>query len=411
MSSLKQYHGQDVHSAAVERIAYIFDHFERVYVSFSGGKDSTVMLHMVMDEAERRNRKVGVLVIDLEAQYKVTMEHVATMLHRYREHAEVFWVCLPIKLRNAVSQYEPVWCAWQPEAKDVWVRDLPEAPGVISDTAFFPWFVPWMEFEEFDVLFGIWYAQGKNCAAFIGIRADESLNRFRTIASKTKEMYEGKRYTTKIDEGLYNVYPIYDWRTRDIWIYHAQHRDKESNRLYDMMHLAGLTINQMRICQPYGDDQRRGLWLYHLIEPESWYRVVARVNGANSGALYIEETGNVNGYNRITKPPGHTWESFCKLLISSLPTSTREHYLARFRVFIRGWKGRGYYGGIPDEAPRVLENKHWAPSWRRLCKVLLRNDWWCKGLGLQQPKSKAYERFLELRRAALGALPLAKSDA
>jgi predicted phosphoadenosine phosphosulfate sulfurtransferase len=165
-----------------------------------------------------------------------------------------------------------------------------------------------------------------------------------------------------------------------------------------MMHLAGLTPHQMRICQPYGDDQRRGLWLYHLIEPESWFKVVARVNGANSGALYIQETGNVTGYNQIALPPGHTWKSFCNLLLSSLPATTREHYLAKFRVFIKGWKGRGYQEGIPDEAPRVLEKKQWAPSWRRLCKVLLRNDYWCKGLGLTQPKSAAFERYMVLMR-------------
>lgn len=411
MSTLKQYQTTDVCAAAVERIRFVFDRFERIYVSFSGGKDSTVMLHLVMDEARRRGRKIGVLIIDLEAQYKVTMDHVAEMLHVYRENAEVYWVCLPIKLRNAVSQYEPVWCAWDPAAKDLWVRDVPSSPGVISDPSFFPFFVPWMEFEEFDVLFGVWYSQGKDTAAFIGIRADESLNRFRTIASKTKEMYHGQRFTTKIEENLYNVYPIYDWRTRDIWIYHAKNRGRAWNRLYDLMHLAGLTPHQMRICQPYGDDQRRGLWLYHLIEPESWYRVVARVNGANSGALYIEETGNITGYNRIVKPAGHTWQSFCKLLLSSLPPPTREHYLQRFRVFIRGWKGRGYQDGIPDEAPRVLENKHWAPSWRRLCKVLLRNDWWCKGLGLQQPKSKAYEQYLALRRERMGSLPMAQENA
>ena len=55
------------------------------------------------------------------------------------------------------------------------------------------------------------------------------------------------------------------------------------------MHKAGVALGNMRICQPYGDDQRRGLWLFHLIEPETWARVVARVNGANSGALYIND--------------------------------------------------------------------------------------------------------------------------
>jgi len=412
MSTLKAYaDDKDVLTAARERIAYVFDNFPRVYVSFSGGKDSTVMLHLVMDEAIRRGRKVGILVIDLEAQYQATMEHIARVIAQYGFQADVYWVCLPMLLRNAVSQFEPRWCCWDPDAKEVWVRELPEGAFVYSDPAAFPFFVPRMEFEEFMVLFGVWYSQGERTAAFVGIRCDESLNRFRTIASRSKEMFDGRRFTTKVEDNLYNVYPLYDWRTRDIWIYHAKHREKAWNRLYDLMHLAGLSIHDMRICQPYGDDQRRGLWLYHLIEPQSWYKVVARVNGANSGALYINESGNVNGYNRIVKPAGHTWQSFCNLLLGSLPKPTREHYQAKFNVFLRGWRGRGYQDGIPEEAPRVLENKHWAPSWRRLCKVLLRNDWWCKGLGLTQPKSVAYDRYMEMVRERRTALKATQAEA
>lgn len=389
--------------AARARISDTFDACERVCVSFSGGKDSTVMLHLVMDEARKRNRRVGVLVIDLEAQYAVTMEHVATLLDMYRDHAEPYWVCLPMLLRNAVTQFEPRWCCWDPADRNLWVREFPEHESVVSDPATFPFFEPRMEFEEFVVLFGVWYAQGKPTAQFVGIRADESLNRYRTVALWNKQMLNGWRWTTRVEEQVYNVYPIYDWRTQDIWVYHAQHRDRPHNRLYDMMHLAGLTIAQMRICQPYGDDQRRGLWLYHLIEPQSWFRVVARVSGANSGALYVQETGNVTGSQRISKPAGHTWESFANLLLASLPPPTRLHYEAKFRVFLKGWKGRGYVDGIPDEAPKVLEDKHWAPSWRRICKVLLRNDWWCKGLGLTQPKSKAYEEYILKRRAMRNA--------
>ena len=129
----------------------------------------------------------------------------------------------------------------------------------------------------------------------------------------------------------------------------------------------------------------------------SLFKLIARVNGANSGALYVEETGNIMGYNKITKPEGHTWKSFCDLLLMSLPKPTREHYITRFRGWIKGWRGRGY-DAIPDEAPKVLEDQHWAPSYRRLCKVLLRNDWWCKGLGLTQPKSDAYGRYLAMKK-------------
>ena len=178
-------------------------------------------------------------------------------------------------------------------------------------------------------------------------------------------------------------------------IYQGKNPDKPYNELYDYMHLAGLSIHQMRICQPYGDDQRRGLWLFHLIEPETWARVVARVNGANSGAMYINETGNVNGYRKITKPAGQTGKSVATLLINSMPPKTQEHYKNKIYKFIKWWEERGYENGIPDEADIQLEAKKDVPSWRRICKSLLRNDYWCKGLSFTQQKSTAYEAYLE----------------
>ena len=177
-----------------------------------------------------------------------------------------------------------------------------------------------------------------------------------------------------------NFYPIYDWRTDDIWIWHYQNPDFPHNKLYDYMHKAGLSIHQMRICQPYGDDQRRGLWLYQLIEPYTWGKVVARVNGANSGSLYIQETGNMTGYGKVTLPPGHTWRSFAELLLKSLPEKAEQHYRAKFDVWRKWWMDRGYENGIPDEAERPLETQRKVPSWRRVCKALLRNDYWCKTL-------------------------------
>ena len=164
------------------------------------------------------------------------------------------------------------------------------------------------------------------------------------------------------------------------------------------MHMAGLTINQMRICQPYGDDQRRGLWLFHLIEPETWAKIVARVNGANSGALYINENGNINGYRKITKPENHTWKSFSLLLINSMPPKTKLHYENKIAIFQKWWIEKGYPEGIPDEADYKLEQERKVPSWRRVCKSLLRNDYWCKGLSFTQHKSEAYEKYLLLMK-------------
>jgi predicted phosphoadenosine phosphosulfate sulfurtransferase len=392
----KKYTGSDVLTESRKRISYIFDEFEKIYVSFSGGKDSSVMLHLVMDEAIKRDRKVGVLLIDLEAQYTETIIHSEEMFELYKDNIIPFWVCLPIELSNAVSNFEPRWKCWDRDKKDLWVRDMPKE--CISDLDYFEWFEDGMEFEEFVPLFGEWFAGDSKSVGFIGIRADESLNRFRTICTIKKETHKGVRYTTKITDNNYNAYPIYDWKTRDIWVYHAKFKDKIHNKVYDLMNKAGVPLSQQRLCQPYGHDQRRGLWLYHILEPTTWYKLLVRVNGVNSGATYVQETGNVSGYNKINKPPGHTWESFFKLIFRTMPKVTRDHYIPRFRTFVQGWKRRGYKDGIPDEAPLVLENNYWAPSYRRMCKVLLRNDWWCKGLGLTQPKSEAYGKYLEIKK-------------
>jgi len=388
--------GLNVYDAAQERIEWTYDNFERNYLSFSAGKDSTVMIHMAALEARKRGITIGVLIVDLEGQYKMTIDHAIRVFEEYKDCIEVYWVCLPIALRNAVSVYEPQWICWDKEVEADWIRPLPE--GAITDEDYFDFFEHGMEFEEFVPLFGEWYSQGKSCSCMVGIRTDESLNRFRTIASQSKTMLQEKQYTTKVTPHVYNVYPIYDWRARDIWIYHYKFPDLSHNELYDFMHKAGLPLGLMRICQPYGDDQRRGLWLFHLIEPETWAKVVARVNGANSGALYVQESGNINGYNKIKKPEGHTWRSFAEMFLNSLPPKTQEHYENKILLFNRWWEERGYPEGIPDEADLKLEMKRDVPSWRRVCKSLLRNDYWCKGLGFSQHKSKAYEKYLDLMR-------------
>src|SRR3990167_3772761 len=309
---MKKYREANVLEAARERITFVFDNFEKVILSFSGGKDSTVMFHLVADEARKRKRKFAVMIIDFEAQYKLTADHVKTMLDMYSDQIEPYWICLPMHLRNGASNFEPWWICWDKDKKESWVREMPKE--AISDEKLFPFFHKGMEFEEFIVLFAEWYSAGINAAVFVGIRADESLNRYRTVASpvflRNKEMFSNKPWTTKVTEASYNAYPIYDWKVQDIWIYHRKFKNKPHNGIYDLMHQAGVSPSQQRLCQPYGDDQRRGLWLYHLIEPETWYKVVARVSGANGMAIYVEETGNITGYNKISVPKGHTFKSF-----------------------------------------------------------------------------------------------------
>jgi predicted phosphoadenosine phosphosulfate sulfurtransferase len=209
-------------------------------------------------------------------------------------------------------------------------------------------------------------------------------------------MFNNRKWTTKISKNLYNVYPIYDWRTEDIWLFHSKHKHLCHNQVYDLMTKAGVKFSNQRLCQPFGDDQTKGLWLYHILEPDTWYKLINRVSGVNSGALYVQETGNITGNNKISKPDDHTWKSYTNFLLKSLPEVSQKNYKERFTKFIGQWKQRGY-SEIPDYAPHDLEVKQWAPSWRRMCRCILRNDYYCKGLGQTQPKSEAYEKFKAMK--------------
>lgn len=389
--------GISVMDAAEKRTAEIFEFFPRVYLSFSGGKDSGVMLHLAAKEARKRGRRFGVLIVDLEAQYKLTIEYIGAMVEQYEDVIDLYWVALPIALRNAVSVYEPKWMCWDQAAETAWVRQPDERS--ITDTNHFSFFEQGMEFEDFVPKFGEWYSNGLPTACMVGIRTDESLNRYRAITSKKKKTFAGRCWTTKLwKTSVYNCYPIYDWRTKDVWVFHAK-TGLLYNKLYDLMHQAGLSIHQQRICQPYGDDQRKGLWLYHVIEPETWARVVARVSGANSGAELVQFSGNGSGQVKISKPDGHTWQTFCDVILSSLPERMADHYKNKIHVFLKFYAERGFPNGIPDESDPKDEAARKAPSWRRVAKMLLRNDYWAKGLSFTQTKHGFfYQRYLERKK-------------
>lgn len=385
---MKKYFDTNVYDAAIQRMEFTFSNFEKIYVSFSAGKDSGVMVQMALEVARKQNKlPLTVMFIDLEAQYKSTIDFAEQILSNPDINA--YWVCLPIHLRNAVSQFQPHWLCWDENKKDAWVRELPK--NCIIDVNYFPFFRVGMEFEEFVPAFGNWFADGKKTACMVGIRSDESLNRFRTIASDEKETFGGKQWTTKLNDNLYNAYPIYDWRTEDIWKANAV-KKWQYNRVYDLMHLAGLTIHQMRICQPYGDDQRKGLYLFKILEPETWAKVVNRVEGANFGNRYSENDKITLGNYKVHLPEGHTYESYAKFLLDTMPPYLKEHYQKKIDKFLEYWKKENFET-IPDISDAKLEAAKKIPSWRRIVKVLLKNDYWCKGLSFSATKREMEKQF------------------
>lgn len=402
----KTYLQKNVLEAARERISTVFDHFEMVVVSYSGGKDSTVLLHLCREEARRRGRVVHALFIDLEAQYRRTIEHIEqTMIGD--PYIVPIWVCLPLNLRNAVSVFQPHWCCWDPEEKKHWVRPMPQFDGVLSDPSVLPFWRHRMEFEEFIVKFPEWYGRGKTYSSMVGICADESLNRYCAVAKADKKSawrLDGKQIKwSAVDAknpGIVAHFPIYDWTVPDIWKYHGETGIRH-NEVYDLMNLCGLPLSEQRICQPYGDDQRKGLDLWAQIEPETWHLVLDRVVGVNYGARYARD--KLMGYQRgVGLPEGHTWKSYTFLLLSTIPEVLRERYLSNFAVFLEWWQRHGYpeLGSVHDDETDPLQDSEWRrlPSWRRLALCILKNDFLAKSLSIGQVKNviaDVYDRVAE----------------
>lgn len=390
----KKYLSTNVLLAAQKRIEYVFDHFEKIYISFSGGKDSTVMTHLVMEEAIKRGRKIGLFFLDWECQFTLTIQHIKKIFDLYKDNIEPYWCSFPIRTWNGCSSFEPEWIAWDEDKKNLWVRKKEEMS--IKEGERFPFYFKNMMFEEFVPMFAKWYSQGKSCANFIGIRTQESLNRYRTIA-REKPMFNGMPWTTNVVDNAWNIYPIYDWEVEDDWTYCAKFK-KTYNPLYDRMHQAGMTLHQMRIDEPFGDTQRIGLWLYQIIEPALWAKMVLRVAGANTGAMYSHERGNVLGSWKVTLPKGHTWKSFSEFLLHTMPPKTSQHYKNKLAKYLFWYRNRGYPKGIPDCVDPDLEAKGKVPSWRRICKALLRNDYWCRSIGFSPTKSTAYQKYMNLMK-------------
>ncbi len=130
------------------------------------------------------------------------------------------------------------------------------------------------------------------------------------------------------------IYPLYDWKTADIWTRFAK-SGEPYNPLYDLMYQAGVPLRYMRICEPFGPEQRRGLWLYHVLEPERWAAMCQRVSGAHSGGVYAGHDNQFYGHRKIDKPDHLTWKSYALFLLDSMPETTAEHYRNKIAVYLR----------------------------------------------------------------------------
>lgn len=413
---------KNVYEAANERIEYIFNNFERVYLSFSGGKDSGVMLNLALDYMRKNNikTKLGIQIMDNEANYELSMEFMKRIIDNNIDLLDVYWCCMPVTLPCTVSAYDTDWQCWGVGDEARWVRPRPDMDYVVhwDNHPFGDWFEENMNYDHFWDGFAEWYSQGKKTANLIGIRTSESLNRYRAIMNDKKTMLDGHHWTKKNTENVYNVYPIYDWMGSDVWTANANF-EWDYNKLYDVFYQAGVPIGSMRVASPFMSEAKSSLNLYRVIDPQIWSRLCARVNGANFIATY----GKQLSYSSFELPKGHTWKSFVKFLLDTLPEESAENFKSRFIQSIKYWGrvGRGLPEGViqdmekngvkfkvngisahggnslrriviktpPDELDCLKSHNSMVTSWKRFAITILKNDHTCKYLGLAPTHAQA----------------------
>jgi len=413
--------GVNVYDAAQERIAFIFEHFPRIYLSFSGGKDSGAMLNLFIDYMRRHNitKKIGVMTLDNEANYEHSLTFMNSILDKNRDLLDIYWCCLPITLPCTVSAYAVEWQCWGERDKARWIRPMPKQDYVVNvKNCPFDFFREDMNYDEFWDKFGDWYAQGERTACLIGIRTVESLNRFRAIMNTRKEILFGQMWTKKNTDYVYNCYPLYDWRTEDIWTANAKF-EWEYNGLYDIFYKAGVPVHKMRVASPFMSESKSSLGMYRVIDPHTWAKLCARVQGANFIATY----GKQLGYRSFKLPPGHTWKSFVKFLLATLPKEVADNFKLRFIQSIRFWgrvgqtvsdktldelraspitvkengltphgrknKLRLRIQRYPDHTDFLSCNNSEVASWKRFAITILKNDHTCKYMGFSPTKEQA----------------------
>lgn len=411
----------NVYDAAVERFDFIFKEFPRIYLSFSGGKDSGVMLNMALQymRANGITKKIGLMILDNEANYELSLTFMRNIIEANLDLLDVYWCCMPITLPCTVSSYAVDWQCWGESDRERWIRPMPPQPYVVNMSNHpFDFFRENMAYDEFWDKFGDWYAQGQRCACLIGIRTHESLNRYRAIMNTDKETLHGRMWTKKNTDYVFNCYPLFDWRTEDIWTANAKF-DWEYNTLYDIFYKAGVPVHKMRVASPFMSESKSSLGMYRVIDPHTWARLCARVQGANFIATY----GKQLGYRSLKLPPGHTWKSFTKFLLATLPEEVAANFKQRFVQSFKVWgrTGRGVreetiaelrdlgvkfttngktaHGSktldrvvikrFPDHLDELSVSAGTVASWKRFALTILKNDHTCKYMGLAPTKEQA----------------------
>lgn len=344
---MKIMRGGNVLDDARKRVRWVFDEFPDVVVCMSGGKDSTIVLELALEENRRRGGKpLKVMFLDQEAEWRSTVEYVRRVMSR--PDVEPWWFQMPLRLSNATSHFKHWLNCWHDGEE--WMRERePNAitQNVYGTTSFL---------DLFDAILAYHFPETK-CCYLAGVRAEESPTR--RLGLTHYASYKWATWGRKIDvrRQHFNLYPIYDWSYRDVWKAIHDH-GWDYNVIYDEQYRKGLPITKMRVSNLHHETAIEALYYLQEIETDTWNALCKRLPGINTAK---HMTGESMRCPKTLPWMFANWREYRDHLLKHLPCNDeiREKFAQRFAVMDRHYDTLpAEYGMLREQISALLINDY-----------------------------------------------------